>query len=215
MLGYHKSSLMDPKGPVVRTSPFELHINDPDFYDEIYTSASRPRDKYEWQVKSGDSAQAMGFTVSHDLHRMRRTAVDYFFSTRSVAQLEHVVHERIQKLCERIEEFKTKQVPLNLTVAFLALTMDVIETYSFGVSSNLLELPEFSPEWRDTITAVMSKTALMNHFGWIPKLVQLIPESVLEKQEPAIAKMNGLKRVRAHGQTRIPRNQTDDEPPRK
>ncbi|KAF1948662.1 putative cytochrome P450 [Byssothecium circinans] len=178
-------------GPVVRISPFELHINDPDFYDEIYTSASRPRDKYEWQIKSGDSAQAMGFTVSHNLHRMRRTAVDHFFSTRSVAQLEHVVQERIQRLCERIEEFKNKQTPLNLTVAFLALTMDVIETYSFGVSSNLLDLPEFSPEWRDTITAVMSKTALMNHFGWIPKIVKMIPQSVLEKQEPAIAKMNG------------------------
>jgi hypothetical protein len=179
----------------VRISPFELHVNDPDFYDEIYTSAARPRDKYEWQIKSGDSAQAMGFTVSHDLHRMRRTAVDYFFSTRSVTQLEHVVQGKIGRLCERIEEFKSKKTPLNLTVAFLALTMDIIETYSFGCSSDLLDLPEFSPEWRDTITAVMSKTALMNHFGWIPKLVRLIPESVLEKQEPAVAKMNSLKRV--------------------
>ena len=37
-------------GPTVRINPYELHINDVKFYDEIYTSGRRRRDKYEWQV---------------------------------------------------------------------------------------------------------------------------------------------------------------------
>ena len=179
----------------MRISPYELHVNDPHFYDEIYASSGRVRDKSAWQVKSGDSAQAMGFTVSHELHRRRRQAVDRFFSTQSVAKLEHVIQGNIDKLCSRIEEYKQAQKPINLTEAFLALTMDIIESYSFGTSSNLLDLPEFSTEWRNTITGIMSKTALLNHCGWIPTIVHLIPERLIESAEPSLAMMNGLKRV--------------------
>lgn len=137
----------------------------------------------------------MGFTVSHELHRTRRQAIDRFFSTQSVTRLEGVIHEHIDKLCHRMEEYKLSQKPLNLTEAFLALTMDIIEAYSFGKSSNLLDLQEFSPEWRSTITGIMSKTALLNHCGWIPKIVHLVPEKLLERAEPSLAMMNGLKRV--------------------
>jgi hypothetical protein len=179
----------------VRISPYELHISDPGFYDEIYASGARPRDKYEWQIKSGDSAQAMGFTVSHDLHRKRRQTLDSFFSTQSVKKLEGVVQDKIDKLCDRLDDYKKAETPVNLTLAFLALTMDIIETYSFGQSSNLLGLPEFSIEWRNTITGIMSKTSLLNHCGWIPTIIHLFPEAFIEKLEPSLAMMNGLKRV--------------------
>ena len=179
----------------MRISPYELHVNDPDFYHDIYASSGRVRDKSAWQVKSGDSAQAMGFTVSHELHRRRRQAVDPFFSTQSVVKLEHVIQGNIDKLCRRMNEYKQAQKPINLTEAFLALTMDIIESYSFGTSANLLDLPEFSTEWKNTITGIMSKTALLNHCGWIPKIIHLFPEKMIENAEPSLAMMNGLKRV--------------------
>lgn len=179
----------------MRISPYELHVNDPEFYHDIYASSGRIRDKSAWQIKSGDSAQAMGFTVSHELHRQRRQAVDPFFSTQSVAKLEHVIQRNVDKLCDRMQEYKRAQKPINLTEAFLALTMDIIESYSFGTSSNLLDLPEFSTEWKNTITGIMSKTALLNHCGWIPKIIHLFPEKMIENAEPSLAMMNGLKRV--------------------
>jgi cytochrome P450 len=107
----------------------------------------------------------MGFTVPHELHRKRRQAVDHFFSTQSVAKLEDTIRQKIEKLCGRIEEYGQAGKPINLTETFLALTMDIIESYSFGVSSNILEHPTFSSEWGTTITGIMSKTALLNHCG--------------------------------------------------
>jgi hypothetical protein len=183
-------------GPIVRISPYELHIIDPEFYDYIYASSSHPRDKYEWQINSGNSAQAMGFTVSHELHRRRRQAIDHYFSTQSVRKLDWIIQKHINTLCIRIEEHLNNQTPIDLTLAFLALTMDIIEEYSFGQSSGLLKRPGFCPEWRDTITSIMSNTALLNHCSWIPKLIGLLPERLFEVCNGSLATMNSLKRVR-------------------
>jgi hypothetical protein len=192
---YESREAKSKAGPIVCISPHELHVNDPQSYDDIYASSHRARDKYTWQVKSGDLAQSMGFTVSHELHRKRRQAVDHFFSTQSVAKLEHAIHQKIEQLCGQIEQYGKARKPINLTDAYLALTMDIIESYSFGVSSNLLEHPTFSSEWGTTITGIMSKTALLNHCGWIPKLIKLMPRRLVETIEPSLAMMNNLKEV--------------------
>jgi hypothetical protein len=58
-------------GPIVRINPWELHVNDPDFCDELYTGASRRRDNVAYhagQFGNGDSAFV---TVPHELHRIR------------------------------------------------------------------------------------------------------------------------------------------------
>lgn len=112
-----------------------------------------------------------------------------------MTQLEGVIHQNIEKLCKRMDEYKKNETPINFTLAFLALTMDIIEAYSFGRSQNLLDQPGFSPEWRDAITGIMGSTSLLNHCGWIPKVVRLIPESALEGADPNIAMMLRLKKA--------------------
>ncbi|KAK3997030.1 hypothetical protein QBC44DRAFT_316061 [Cladorrhinum sp. PSN332] len=66
-------------GPVVRINPYELHIIDPDFYDEIYY-ANRKLDKYEWWVKLTGTTNSVFATVHHDHHKLRRAPLNPFFS---------------------------------------------------------------------------------------------------------------------------------------
>ena len=45
------AQLHEKYGPVVRINPFEVHINDPDFYDELYVAASKRRtEQWSWSV---------------------------------------------------------------------------------------------------------------------------------------------------------------------
>lgn len=36
------------KGPIIRINPFEIHIIDPEYIDQIYAVSSKSRDKYKW-----------------------------------------------------------------------------------------------------------------------------------------------------------------------
>ena len=38
-------------GPVIRINPYEVHINDPGFYDELYVGSSKAKtNKWYWSV---------------------------------------------------------------------------------------------------------------------------------------------------------------------
>ena len=50
-------------GPIVRISPFELHINDPEYYDELYSGSSKKRDKYEWAARLFGNSDSMLGTI--------------------------------------------------------------------------------------------------------------------------------------------------------
>ena len=182
-------------GPIIRISPFELHVSDPSFYDEIYAGNHRQRDKYPWQIKSGDSAKAMGFTTDHHLHRLRREAVNPFFSKRRIVTLEKALYTQIDRLCERIGDFRASNNIINLTDAYLALTMDIITDYALGKSTRLLELDHFSPDWKETINTIMRSTALINHFGWLPYLMKMLPTSIAKAFAPNLNVLLNLKEV--------------------
>lgn len=39
-------------GPIIRINPYEIHIDDPWFWDELYVSGSKGKsDKWRWSVR--------------------------------------------------------------------------------------------------------------------------------------------------------------------
>ena len=56
------------EGPIVRINPYEIHINDPEYIDEVYAGASKKRDKYRWVGNFPSECAARTFVnrlVSH------------------------------------------------------------------------------------------------------------------------------------------------------
>ena len=105
---FHIRDLHARYGPIIRINPYELIVSDPTFYDTLYaSSASREkREKWEWYTKQFGIPGAIFSTTSHDQHRVRRAALNPFFSTASVRRLQPMVDENVAKLMERFRGLK-------------------------------------------------------------------------------------------------------------
>jgi len=107
---------------IIRISPLEIHIADPDFFSELYTGNGRKRDVDRWFSDQFGANESHFTTSNHDLHRERRAALAPLFSIATVRNLQPVIEERVDKLLERIRDFREKGEVLDLTLAFPALT---------------------------------------------------------------------------------------------
>ncbi|KAK6823389.1 hypothetical protein RU639_006025 [Aspergillus parasiticus] len=126
-------------GPIVRINPREIHISDPQYYDEIYASSTRRRNKDADFVSFTGLLLSSASTTDHDLHRYRRGLMNNFFSKKSVRGISYFVEEKVHKLMQRFEAFHRANKVVRLDDAFAAMTSDVITHYCYGKSWDYLD----------------------------------------------------------------------------
>ncbi|KAI9883757.1 MAG: hypothetical protein M1823_004458 [Watsoniomyces obsoletus] len=180
-------------GPIIRINPEELHIDEPDFYDELY-GTSRKLNKWAYSAHAFGNRDAMFTTISHDLHRMRRAPLSPFFSKRSVSRLEPIILSSVKQLCKRIQEFQETGEPLNLNRAFSALTIDIIMDYSFARSYNCLAAPDFAPVYFNVMVGMTQATPLIKQFGFLLPLMRSMPESLVLAMDSPLSSMVRLEK---------------------
>ena len=104
-------------GPIVRISPYEVHIATPDFFNDIYTQTDR-RDIWQWQRRGFGANDSTLSTPHHDHHRKRRAAINPLFSKQRVVRLLPTMEERLRSLWARFEAFQETGTVINLQHAF-------------------------------------------------------------------------------------------------
>ncbi|KAI8625210.1 cytochrome P450 [Xylariaceae sp. FL1651] len=184
-------------GPIIRISPWELHISDPDFYDTIYPSysASRRSDKYPYYTRYiGLDFSGFG-TVEHDLHHKRRSALQPYFSTASVRRLQPVMQERIDVLLKRMNGFKDTDEVFSATSMFSAFTNDLVSTYCFARCDHRLESQNFDPSARNAARAGVKTIHWLKNAPWINQVMIALPESLTRSLHPAFATFLDQKRT--------------------
>lgn len=172
-------------GPIIRISPNELHIDEPDYYEELY-SQHKPRNKSTFFVNQFGLPGSSSGTVDHKLHRVRRAALNPFLSKQTIARLQPMLTFMIEKLCSRIEEFRKSSQPMLMRRVYMCLTTDVVVLYSLGRSWNHLDNPDFSPVWVETVKAIAAAGHLMKQFPWIFSVIRALPKSVVGAMGPGM-----------------------------
>lgn len=111
-------------GPIIRINPDEVHVIDPEFYDELYIgpSSTRKRNKWFWMYDSFGIPASVFSTTDHEVHRMRRNALGVFFSKAKVRKLQDRVVDIGTRFLDRLAEFQTKGEPMPLGLAWTAVT---------------------------------------------------------------------------------------------
>ncbi|KAJ5675330.1 hypothetical protein N7462_008227 [Penicillium macrosclerotiorum] len=174
-------------GSIVRINPREVHITDATFYDEIYASSTRRREKDPHFVPMFGLPQSIAATVGHEHHRARRNILNSFFSRRSIVELSNSVDAKIQKLANRFHENYIADTVIQADDAFVALTSDVITDYCYGKSWNFLDDKSFRSEIRVAANDSNAIVHLFRFFPWLQHLLPLIPATVWCFFQPGIA----------------------------
>jgi hypothetical protein len=134
----HLEKLHAKYGPIVRINPWEVHINDPEFFETIYSMAAF--DKVSQHVDWCNIPSSTIFTLPHDLHRLRRSALNPFFSKRQIYFYASEIQARATKFCNRINvEYKNKGNVLQLDEALACftaanITINIINSFSLPLN---------------------------------------------------------------------------------
>ncbi|KFY69637.1 hypothetical protein V496_00043 [Pseudogymnoascus sp. VKM F-4515 (FW-2607)] len=176
-------------GPIIRITPFELHVSDPEFYDEVYASSAskRKRNKYPLFYKSFGIDYSMFATVDHDLHKNRRAAINPFFSSKNVRELQPVIEERVATMMKRIRDFNESGQVLNVSWLNAAFTSDVVMQYAFARSDHRLERPDFDRANRDGAFFGSTAADFMKHAPWLNVVFQSLPDQIVRLAHPSLA----------------------------
>ncbi|EEP81221.1 predicted protein [Uncinocarpus reesii 1704] len=172
-------------GPIIRISPYELHINDPEYYSTLYSHSS-PKDKYYYYVKPFDFPRSSFGTESAQVHRFRRGAMNPFFSRGKVLQHEGLVQELVRKFCDRIEGFgKTSQI-VPLSLGFTCLTTDLITSFVLKRSYRFLEATDWNPHWGQTLRDASELGMMSRQVTWMLPILKSLPRAWAEALNPGL-----------------------------
>ncbi|KKZ65112.1 hypothetical protein EMCG_01352 [[Emmonsia] crescens] len=172
-------------GPIIRVSPYELHIDDPDYYHVLY-SYSSARDKYQYYLEPfGFPLSAFG-TENHYKHRLRRGAMNPFFCTRSVAQREGLVHRLVHKLCEHMEQFQVTGKTVPLSLGYTCLATDLITSYVLDEGSKCLDTPEWLPHWRRALRSLSEMVMVSRQVTWLLQILKHLPQGWATAANPGL-----------------------------
>lgn len=183
------------RGPIVRITPHELHVADPDFYTEIYAGPTRRRDKDPRLVRLAGQPMSMFATVDHSLHSSRRSILSTYFSKKSIAGLEDMIQRKVQKLVKRLNTACDQGTIVQLDAASSALTADIISEYAHGVSLDYLDDVNFNNEVADSILSLASVVHVLKFFPFLLDLSKFIPDEVLGKLWPHAANILRLQKL--------------------
>lgn len=124
-------------------------------------------------------------TPSAHVHMIRRKALNPFFSRQRILEFEHVVREKVDILIEHIDQYRKTAQPFTLSRGFMALGGDVIMQYCFSLNYNHLNSKDFETTFHEPFVAISAAGLLSLQFPIIPKILLSLPESLIEKMEPA------------------------------
>ncbi|KAJ5134654.1 hypothetical protein N7448_000326 [Penicillium atrosanguineum] len=173
-------------GPIIRITPREIHIKDSNYYDEIYASSLRRREKDAVVVDKFD-LDGSGFSaISPEVHRQRRAPLDRFFSKAAVSKIQDSIQSRLEKFCDHLQRAYNSHKVVSLDAGFSALTSDIIHQYAFGFNSGNLDQEDFNEHVRDGINALFMQSHIAFFFPIIPTIMNALPLSLLEKLNPYV-----------------------------
>ncbi|KAF2458298.1 cytochrome P450 [Lineolata rhizophorae] len=177
-------------GPIIRISPWEIHINDPSAWEPLYSAKN---DKYDFGIRAIGLPDSTVGTVAHGLHRRRRAALSPFFSRRGVERFGHVIYSAFDAFAARLEDARAVRAEavaragrggqdtidavrqlsaedearagvVDMGGLWHQLAVDIVTEYAFARGYGLVANRERGDRWVEMLRVVLRQAKTLQHF---------------------------------------------------
>ena len=179
-------------GPVVRISPRELHIQDPDYYD---TLLGQRLDKDPVVAGQFGNTFSMLSTATTELHRTRRGALAPFFSQAKVATFQSVIVEKVDKLSGLLAAHQSNGTVANMYNYYRSMTTDIITSYAFVKSWDLLNQDDAGQKFFEQVRNGGETSALIRMFPWLQPAMESVPVWLIGAMVPDVKALLDIQEV--------------------
>ena len=128
-------------------------------------------------------------TPSPDIHRVKRAALNPFFSRKKVLDLEEIVQQKARRLVSRMESAFGTTGSIDLHHGFRAISVDVISDYAFGYSYDFLNQEDFGVEFFNMIRDFGPAFWFFQQFPAIQPVALKTPFWVAKLTSPPLTRM--------------------------
>ena len=181
-------------GPFVRISPNEIHVNDPDFYNKLYSPEGR-WNKFAFTYQPFAFGASAFTALGHDEHQRRRQPWNAFFTKEAVSGLELTIKNQIERLSSRIEEFVSLGEVLPIGVAYSAMTMDITTVYATGSSYGNLDRQNFNQPLVYCFAGFGPVWRLAKHIPWLVSVFMMFPSWMMTMLSETTAQYRAFQEV--------------------
>lgn len=175
--------LHDQYGPIVRINPQELHIRDPDMYEQVYASSTKRDRWYNAARMTGKTLDSFS-TIPHDLHRRRRTANAPIMARRTVNAKKSVLSASAAALKANLERAAERGEVVDLGIVFIGYSLDVVGAFCFGRNLGAQEDLGLARKWYSVGRSMARITPIMKQFPSLAKVVARLPGAVVKTVWP-------------------------------
>ena len=184
-------------GPLVRITPDEVHLSDPENYDRINHVGTKYAKSAQFYDGFGIGYSTFS-TSSNELHRIRRGALNPFFSRKMVLTLENIVQAKAAKLSELVAKKFSLGESVDLHHGFRAISVDVITDYAFNQCYNLLDLPDLGLEFFAMVQGIGPMMWVFQQWPLLQRIALAIPPHIAKQMSPPMKQVLNLQEVFCH-----------------
>ncbi len=182
----------------MRISPHEVHIKDPDFCVDAFSSVKK-LDKYGWWYRVFGGPGSTISTEKHGVHRIRRSAIQNLLSQRSVRAFSPDIASKLHDVDGIIGEHVRRDDPVNLSSVFRCLAADVVSTYVLPKPLNLLQSDDLGDKFQAGLRFFFEMATVSRYTGFLEPVIGLLPSALLHMFLTSPGKtLLGLVRVSCH-----------------
>ncbi|RAL13545.1 cytochrome P450 [Aspergillus homomorphus CBS 101889] len=187
----HIQDLHIKYGPVVRITPQEVHLSDPEHIDTIYSFASSASSygKDSSFYSSFGTSHATFTTCDPAQHRAKRATLNPFFSARRVAELEPRIQAKVTQILTRTNVSLTTTGAVELHGLFRALALDVVTDYAFDQSYGFLARRDLGRDFFAMIASLGPGVWVFNQFPFLRGVATALPLWIAWGLSTSLARM--------------------------